>query len=210
VTTAEGTSIMRYRVEGRLLEICTCKILCPCWVGEDPDGGTCDSSMAWRIDAGTIEGIDVSGRTIALSIHMPGNVLKGRWRTVVYIDDQSTPEQYDAILKVWTGKLGGAIADLAGLIGEVIAVERAPIDFAVVEGRGTLTVGQDVVAEMAPFQSAAARATALHDAVFTTIPGSPAYVGRADHFWRDNRRHGLAKVDLEGHNAIQGVFVFEG
>jgi hypothetical protein len=201
---------MNYRVEGRLLEICTCKILCPCWVGGDPDGGTCDSSMAWRIDAGTIEGIDVSGRTIALSIHMPGNVLKGRWRAVVYIDDQSTLEQYDAILKVWTGQLGGAIADLVGLISEVITVERVPIDFAVVEGRGTLTVGQDVVAELAPFQGTTARPTTLHDAVFSTIPGSPAFVGKADHFWRDNRRHGLAKVDLEGHNAIQGAFVFEG
>lgn len=201
---------MTYRVEGRLLEICTCKILCPCWVGEDPDGGTCDSSIAWRIDAGTIEGIDVAGRTIALSIHIPGNVRKGRWRAVVYIDDQSTPEQFEAILKVWTGKLGGEIADLVGLIGDVIAVERVPIDFAVVDGRGTLTVGEDVAAELAPFQGATARATTLHDTVFSTIPGSPAFVGKANHFWRDNRRHGLAKVDLEGHNAIQGSFVFEG
>ena len=26
---------------------------------------------------------------------------------------------------------------------------------------------------------------------------------------RDNSRHGLSKVDLKGHNAIQGLFVFE-
>lgn len=202
-------STMAYEIEGRLLEVCTCNILCPCWVGEDPDGGTCDSSFAWQIDKGTIEGLDVSGRTVALSVHIPGNVLAGNWRAVVYVDDQSTDAQQQALLKVFTGQLGGAIADLAGLIGEVIAVERAPIDFAVVEGKGTLTIGDVVAAELAPFQGATGTATALHDTAFTTIPGSPAFVGKAVHYRRDGAQHGLADVDLQGNNAIQGLFHFE-
>ena len=42
---------MAYQLEGKLLEVCTCKILCPCWVGEDPDGdGTCLSVNSWHID----------------------------------------------------------------------------------------------------------------------------------------------------------------
>jgi hypothetical protein len=28
-----------YELEGSLLEVCTCNVLCPCWIGEDPDGG---------------------------------------------------------------------------------------------------------------------------------------------------------------------------
>ena len=115
-------------------------MLCPRWVGEDPHGETCDSAMAWRIDRGTIEGGDVFGRTLALSVHIPGNILAGNWRAVVYIDDESTPEQQEALLKVWTGQLSGAIADLAQLIGEVVAVERAPITFAIEGGQGTLKI----------------------------------------------------------------------
>ncbi|MCG6947002.1 MAG: DUF1326 domain-containing protein, partial [Deltaproteobacteria bacterium] len=38
---------MAYRLEGKLLEVCTCNVLCPCWVGEDPDGGTCDGTLSW-------------------------------------------------------------------------------------------------------------------------------------------------------------------
>lgn len=205
----EEAMTMKYHVEGRLLEVCTCAAVCPCWVGLDPDGGTCDSTLAWQIDSGTIEGIDVAGRTLALSVHIPGNVLAGNWKAVVYVDDESTPEQQEAILKVWTGQLGGPIADLAALITEVVTVERAPITFTVVDGAGTLKVGEDVTAELAPFTGATGKATALHDTIFSTIPGSPAFVGKASHFWRDNRRHGLSKVDLEGHNAIQGLFVFE-
>lgn len=200
---------MTYQIEGRLLEVCTCNILCPCWVGEDPDGGTCDSSFAWRVDKGTIGGLDVAGRTVALSVHIPGNVLAGNWRAVVYVDDGSTDAQQEALLKVFTGQLGGAIADLAGLIGDVVAVERVPINFTVDEGKGTLTIGSFVEADLAPFQGATGTATALHDTAFTTIPGSPAYVGKVAKYRREETGHGLADINLTGNNAIQGLFRFE-
>lgn len=203
------STTMAYSIEGRLLEVCTCNVLCPCWVGEDPDGGTCDSSFAWQIDQGTIEGVEVSGRTVALSVHIPGNVFAGNWSAVVYIDDGSTDEQQDALLKVFTGQLGGAIADLAGLITNVVAVERVPISFAVEEGKGTLTIGALVEAELAPFEGSTGVPTKLNDTVFTTIPGSAAYVGKASRFWRDEASHGLASLDIAGNNAIQGTFRFE-
>jgi hypothetical protein len=100
---------MIYHVEGRLLEVCTCNTLCPCWVGEDPDGGTCDSAFAWHVDSGTIEGVDVSGRTVALAVHIPGNVLAGNWKAVIYIDDEATDQDPDALLKLFTGQPGGAM-----------------------------------------------------------------------------------------------------
>ncbi|HYN25868.1 MAG TPA: DUF1326 domain-containing protein, partial [Pyrinomonadaceae bacterium] len=63
---------MSYQLEGRLLEVCTCNILCPCWVGEDPDNGTCDGVLAWRVDEGTIDGTNVSGHTLVILTHIPG------------------------------------------------------------------------------------------------------------------------------------------
>jgi len=79
---------MAYKIEGKLLEVCSCNILCPCWVGEDPDGGTCDSALAWHVDKGEIEGVDVSGQTVALSVHIPGNVLTpASWKAAVFVSD---------------------------------------------------------------------------------------------------------------------------
>ena len=40
----------------------------------------------------------------------------------------------------------------------------------------------DVPAQRGPFQGATGQATSLHDSVFTTIPGSPAYVGKASSY----------------------------
>ena len=78
---------MAYHLEGRLLEVCNCRVLCPCWIGEDPDFGTCDTIIGWHFDKGTIDGVDVSGATIALIAHVPGNILQGNWRAAVYLSD---------------------------------------------------------------------------------------------------------------------------
>ncbi len=207
-TAAEATS---YAVEGRLLEVCTCKVLCPCWVGEDPDGdGTCDSILGWYVDRGTVGGVDVSDRCLCLSVHIPGNLLAGNWRAAMLIDDRCTQEQQRSLLDVFTGRLGGPIADLAGLVGEIVAVERVPIAFDIVDGRGRIEIGGVAEARVRPILGATGLNTSLHDGTFSTIPGSPAYVGKADRFRRDGRRHGLPDVALSGHNAVQGSFRFSG
>ena len=142
---------MPYHLEGRLLEVCNCRVLCPCWIGEDPDYGTCDTIIAWRFDKGTINGVDVAGRTIAVIAHVPGNILQGNWRAAVYLDDKVTPQQEEAILGVYTGKLGGPVAELVKLIGEVVSVEKVPITFTVEGGRGTIKLGDAGYAELEPY-----------------------------------------------------------
>lgn len=198
---------MSYTLEGQLLEVCTCKVLCPCWIGEDPDNGTCDGTLAWKVEKGDINGVDVSGLTICVLAHIPGNILEGNWRAVVYVDDRASPEQKQALLDVWTGKLGGPIADLVQLIGEVVAVKDMPFTVEVTDGKGKLVVGDEIYAEMEPFTGATGKATTLHDTVFTTIPGSPAYVSKAPKYRAKNAELGL-DIDLTGHNAVQGSFRF--
>jgi hypothetical protein len=200
---------MAYNLEGKLLEVCDCNVLCPCWIGEDPDNGTCDTVVAYHIDKGTIDGTDVSGLSLALAAFLPGNILQGDWRVAVFIDDKATPQQQEALLNVWTGKLGGPVADLAKLVGQVLTVQRAPITFTVTEGEGTLKIGDVVEAVMAPYKGATGNLTTLNESVFSTIPGSPAYVSKASRFRRKSKQYGLNDVDLQNKNAIQGSFRFQ-
>ena len=89
-----------YDLQGTLLEACSCGILCPCWVGEDPDGGTCDAFNAYQFDSGTIRGVDVSGLSFVQVVHIPGNVLTpASWQRVIFIDDRASDEQMAAILE---------------------------------------------------------------------------------------------------------------
>jgi hypothetical protein len=169
-----------YDLQGTLLEACSCGVLCPCWVGEDPDLGTCEAFVAYHFDAGTIRGIDVGGLNLVNVVFIPGNVLvPSSWKVVMFVDERATDEQMQALLDAYGGKLGGPLADLAGLVGEILDVRRAPIRHEIVGGAGELRVGDVLSSEMAPFRSADGTITTLRDTVFSTIPGSPAYAGKA-------------------------------
>lgn len=199
---------MSYHLEGRLLEVCNCRVLCPCWIGEDADNGTCDTIIAWKMDQGTIDGVDVSGRVIAAVAYVPGNILLGNWTAAIFLDDQATPAQEAALLKVYTGQAGGPVADLAKLIGKVVSVQRAPITFTVQGGKGTLKIGTDYHAELEPYVSASGATTTLTDTVFSTVPGAPVFVGKAPIY--RSRSPGTGEViDLKNHNALQSTFVFD-
>jgi hypothetical protein len=200
---------MGYHLEGRLLEVCNCRVLCPCWIGEDPDFGTCDTLIAWRFDKGsTIDGVDVSGRTIAVIAHVPGNILEGNWRAAVYLDDKVSPKQEEAILNVYTGKLGGPVGELVKLIGEVVSVEKVPITFDVQGGKGTIKLGEAGYAELEPYKSASGATTTLTDTVFSTVPGAPVFVGKAPRYRSKNEKLGI-DLDIKNHNALQSTFVFD-
>ncbi len=200
---------MGYKIEGRLLEACSCDAPCPCWIGDDPDKGTCDALVAYHYDKGHINGLDVSGLTLALVTHIPGNVLEGNWQVAVHVDSKATSQQKEAILAAHTGQLGGPLADLAPLIGNVLGVYDTPVQFDIVEGKGTIHVGDVVSAEMQPATDAQGRPTKLVDTVFSTIPGSPAYVGKATSFTVNQPEHELV-WSFNGRNAVLGDFLFEG
>jgi hypothetical protein len=199
----------RYVLEGTLLEACTCNVLCPCWIGEDPDNGTCDSFLAYHIDKGTIGEVDVSGLRLVAAAHIPGNVLQSNWKVVHLVDERASHEQLVALTDAFTGRLGGPLADLAGLVGEYLGAVPAPIDYQLEAGQGSITVGDQVRSTMAPYKSAYGTTTTLRDSIFSTIPGSPAWISKASETVVQLPEHGMV-WSVKDRNAIQGEFEFEG
>src|SRR5215831_19635568 len=89
MTTTQKT----YDLDGTLLEACSCAGPCPCWVGDDPDGGTCDAFLAYHYDKGHFNDVDVSGLTMSIVAKVPGNILAGNWKVAVFVDNKATPKQ---------------------------------------------------------------------------------------------------------------------
>lgn len=202
------TTAKTYTLEGQILEACSCNAPCPCWIGDDPDGGACDSFVAYNIERGQIQGIDVSGLTLVKIVYIPGNVFAGNWRAVVYVDGKGTPEQQQALIKVFNGELGGAIADLAKFVSELLEVRIAPIEYHIQEGKGTIKIGDVLESEMEPYRGPEGKPTKMVDAVFSTIPGSVAYIAKASVHRVNIPEHNL-NWEYNGRNAIQGFFRFE-
>jgi len=198
-----------YAITGTLLEACSCRTLCRCWIGEDPDGGACDAFNAYHIDKGEINGVDVSGLNYVQVVKIPGNVLTPKsWKRVTYVDAKATPEQRKAILDAWHGRLGGPLADLNGLIGQDIAVHDSAIEHKLTGGEGTIVVGEKIHATMVPYKSGYGTVTTLRDSIFSTIANAPAYVSKATEHVVNIPEHGMVWT-FKDRNAIQGDFHFE-
>jgi hypothetical protein len=197
-----------YSFTGTLIEACSCNVLCPCWIGEDPDQGDCRTFLSFRIDEGRIRGVDVSGLTVVIVAYIPGNILAGNWDAVVVVDERANKEQRQALLEAFGGQLGGPIADWAGLIGTVKGVEYASIGHEVVGGVGTLLIEGVLEAEMEPYRGANGAVTTLRDSVFSTVPGSPAWVSKASRYRLSLPAYGW-EWEFEGRNAIQADWKME-
>ncbi|HZP90581.1 MAG TPA: DUF1326 domain-containing protein [Actinomycetota bacterium] len=199
----------RYRLAGTLLEACSCDVLCPCWIGEDPDGGECYGIVAYHFSEGVIEGVDVSGLSLVNINHIPGNILTpGSWQVVMILDSAGSEAQRDALVRAFSGKLGGPLADLTGLVGEVLGIETLPITHETTGGRGVLRVQGVLEAEMAPYSGPDGSTTVLENSIFSTVPGSPAYVGKASRNRLSLPKYGM-EWEFENRNAIQSDWAME-
>ena len=121
---------MSWNIEGTYFETCSCELMCPCNLSFD-HGATydyCRVTLVFNIREGEIEGTDVSGRTLAVIADSPKVMTEGNWRLGMFVDDGTSDEQMQKLTGVFGGQMGGPMAGLAPLIGEVLGVERAPIE----------------------------------------------------------------------------------
>src|SRR5690349_18230336 len=121
---------MAWNLTGSYVETCSCELMCPCNTSLD-HGATydfCRVTLAFNIRQGDVEGTDISGRKVVLIADTPKVMIEGNWRVGVFIDDGATDAQFDSLVQVFSGQLGGPMAGLAPLIGEMLGVQRASID----------------------------------------------------------------------------------
>lgn len=147
---------MAWKLEGKYFENCSCEMPCPCTVSFDAgaDYDRCEALLAFHVDSGEIEGVDVSGLTVAVVADTPKVMTDGDWRLALAMDESASDEQVEKLGRVFGGELGGPMEALAPLIGEILGVERATIDFAEDDGRHRLRIGDSTeieVEDVVPF-----------------------------------------------------------
>ena len=78
----------------------------------------------------------------------PKLMIEGNWRVGLFVDERASQEQTDALTGVFSGQLGGPMAAMAPLIGEMMGLERAPIDYVDDGTRHAVKVGDAVDIEI--------------------------------------------------------------
>lgn len=138
---------MSWHLNGTYFENCNCEMVCPCTVSGLTLSATADRChlvLSFHVEDGNVEGVDVSGITIIVVADTPPVMADGNWRVGVIMDEAASEEQAHKLGAVFSGKVGGPMAMLAPLIGEMVGMERSKIDY-VSDGRRHSVKAGDLV-----------------------------------------------------------------
>lgn len=197
---------MSWNLNGTYFENCNCDVICPCISSPTmgpADQDTCDVMLAYHIDDGSIEGIDVSGRDVIMIARAPAIMSSGGWKVVLVIDDKASDQEAEVLGRVFAGQAGGPPAALGALVGEVLGIERAPVSYTNDGLRHSVTAGDLVDVAIAdyvpaPEQDEPMKLTGVAHPVASTLTVARAERGRV-------RAHGL-EWDNTGKNGHAAPF----
>jgi hypothetical protein len=130
--------------------------MCPCNLSFN-HGATydfCRVTLVFDIREGEVDGTDIGGLVVAAIADTPKVMTDGNWRLGVFIDQRATDEQAEKLVQVFTGQLGGPMAALTPLVGEMLGVERVPIEVRHDGVRHTVRIGEAIdfeIEDIVPF-----------------------------------------------------------
>jgi hypothetical protein len=147
---------MAWHLKGSYVETCSCELMCPCNLSFD-HGATydyCRVTLVFNIQEGEVDGTDIGGLKVAIIADTPKVMTEGNWRVGLFVDEKATDEQADKLSGVFSGQLGGPMAALAPLIGELLGVERAAIEVVDDGLRHSVRIGSGIdfeIEDIVPF-----------------------------------------------------------
>jgi hypothetical protein len=147
---------MTWRLEGTYIENCSCDVVCPCGASgfaAPADYERCNAVMAWHIDSGEVDGTDVSDRSVVLLLDSPRQMSEGNWRVGMFMDDRASDEQAEKLGAIFSGQMGGPIANVVPLISENLGMEVASIQHINDGDRHRVKVGNAVDMEIEDLRS---------------------------------------------------------
>jgi hypothetical protein len=147
---------MSWQLKGTYVETCSCDLICPCNASFDHGAvyDYCRVTLVFNIREGAIEGTDVSGLKFAAIADTPKVMTDGNWKLGMFVDETATDEQADKLTAVFGGQLGGPMAGLVPLVGEVLGVERVPIEVVDDGIRHSVRIGEGIdfeIEDVVPF-----------------------------------------------------------
>jgi hypothetical protein len=137
-----------WKVSGSYFETCNCEVACPCIFLSPPTNGECTALLAWHIDQGRFDDVNLEGLNAVLAVHSPGLMIEGKWKVALYVDDRGDQSQQNALTQIFSGQAGGHLAALGPLIGEVLGAKAAPIEYQSEGKRRSLRLGEIAAAEI--------------------------------------------------------------
>jgi len=142
---------MAWHLEGTYVENCNCDIVCPCAASAFAAPASydrCNAVLAWRIESGEVDGTDVGDLSVVLVLDSPRQMSEGDWRVGMFMDERASEEQAEKLGSIFSGQMGGPLANVVPLIGENLGMEVASIEHVDDGRRHRVKVGDAIDVEI--------------------------------------------------------------
>ena len=137
------TTTPKWSLQGEYLESCNCEVLCPCGIPGSPQlptEGHCDMALAFHIEDGALNGVDLSGLGFVVVMYTPGKMTEPDWTTALYVDEQATQQQRDQLGKILSGEIGGPMERFMALTANFLGTKYVPITFKTDDRKRTVSI----------------------------------------------------------------------
>jgi hypothetical protein len=119
---------MAWKVEGDFFENCSCIFgSCRCIYHSFPP--LCEAGIAWHIERGEFGDVRLDALNVVAVFRASGAPIVGDM--ALYVDDRASPQQSEALGKIFTCQKGGQLALIAPFVGKVLGTRRVPIEYRV-------------------------------------------------------------------------------
>ena len=198
----------KWNLSGTYFEACNCNVACPCVFLSPPTEGVCKALVAWHIDEGNFGDLTLDGLNVVLHVYSPGNMVEGKWKVALYLDDSATQAQKDGLAHIFSGQAGGHPAALAPLIEEVLGVKSAAIEYKA-EGRTrSLRIPDVAEVEIEAVNGIGGEGdVTIHNPPLCIAPGHASVAAKSKRV--SYRDHGQ-QLELSGKNGFYSPFTYQG
>ena len=130
-----AASIPKWKLSGDFFDFCKCNIPCPCTFAQTPTYGDCEDVLAYHIKNGYYGKTLLDGLNLLALSYFKGNIWAGNTKANIasFVDERADQQQRDALQKIFTGKAGGFMAQVANLVEEDRGLYFAPIKLEVAD-----------------------------------------------------------------------------
>ena len=136
------------------------------------DQGYCAAPILFRIQNGSVDGVDLKGRDVVLAVDFPGpTILDGNATYRLYVDEAVDESQRKELESIFQGKRGGPMEMISSLASKWLPTQSTKIEINEDGDNITVTVGNFGKMKYGELKNESGRTMTLQGAGFASAFG---------------------------------------
>ena len=137
-----STTRTPYRLKLHHIETCSCDVNCMCqFAGGPVPNGYCQFMIGFQVIDGSVGDVTLTGVKFVVAAKYPKAIHNGDGHVILFVDDDASSGQADALAQVLTGRLGGMPWEaLAATMSTFEGPVRKPIEMTVQGTRSSFRI----------------------------------------------------------------------